>query len=429
MTLAGANVRIHDMMNKNSVSSIDFDVPGLEGEALGKGATAAAGFFASGVACGLRRSGALDLGLLYSEVPCVAAGVYTRNVFRGAPLGVTKTAVEGGSLRAVVVNSANANAATDEGGVEDARRMQALAAHSLGVEAGEVAVASTGVIGERLPMAKIEAGIPGAAATLGAKDDGFAEAILTTDTRQKQVKRTVEVDGKAVTVGGTAKGSGMIHPNLGTMLAFLTTDARVEKDCLQMTLSRSVERGFNRVTVDGDTSPSDMALLLANGVAGNETLALDSPDYPVFAEAVEGVCADLARMIARDGEGATKLVTVNVAGASDEDSASKLAKSVVGSNLVKAAVFGEDANWGRALNALGYSGVAFDVSKATIRFGGVEVFRDGEPVPHDVAGANAQLSGEEVVISVELGEGDAEATAWGCDLTYGYVEINGSYRT
>lgn len=416
-------------MNKDSVNRIKLASSVEAGEVSGKGVTAAAGFFASGVSCGVRRKGVLDLAVLYSEVPCVAAGVYTRNAFRGAPLSVTGAAVADGTLRAVVVNSANANAATGAGGVKDARRMQAVAARSLGVGVGEVAVSSTGVIGERLPMKKIEAGIADASSTLGAKDDGFADAILTTDTRPKQVKRTVEVDGKVVTVGGTAKGSGMIHPNMGTMLAFLATDANVEKEYLQEAFSRAVERSFNRVTVDGDTSPSDMALLLANGVAENAEVTSEHPDHEAFEEAVEEVCAGLARMIARDGEGATKLITVNVEGAGDEKSASALAKSVVGSNLVKAAVFGEDANWGRALNALGYSGVAFDVSKVAIRFGEVEVFRGGEPVPHDTDTANAELSGDEVVISVDLGEGEAAATAWGCDLTYGYVEINGSYRT
>ncbi len=359
----------------------------------------------------------------------MVAGAFTQNAFRGAPLGVTEGAVEGGALRAVVVNSGNANAATGAAGVEDARRMQEVAADALGVAASTVAVASTGVIGERLPMSNIEDGIMDAAATLGNRDDGLAEAILTTDTRPKQVKKTVEVDGRTVTVGGTAKGSGMIHPNMGTMLAFLTTDAEVEKEYLQRTFSRAVERSFNRVTVDGDTSPSDMALLLANGVAGNGVLDENHPDRAAFAEAVEEVCRGLAKMIARDGEGATKLITVNVSGAGDEASASALAKSVVGSNLVKAAVFGEDANWGRALNALGYSGAEFDVSGASISFGEIEVFKNSEPVPHDPGKANAQLSGEEVVITVTLREGEAQATAWGCDLTYGYVEINGSYRT
>ena len=385
------------------------------------------GFLAGGVTCGVRNSGRRDLGLLFSEAPCAAAGVYTRNVFKGAPLAVTREAV-GGGLRAVVVNSGNANAATGSQGQEDAYRMQALAAETLGVEAREVAVASTGVIGVHLPMERIEQGIPAAASELDADGSGFAEAILTTDTRIKQATVQVEVGGKTVTVGGTAKGSGMIEPNMGTMLAFLTTDAAVEKDCLQEALRRATDRSFNRITVDGDTSPSDMALLLANGTAGNEPLSPESPDYPAFAAAVETVARGLAKEIARDGEGATRLVEVVVEGARDEESAARLAKAVVGSNLVKAAVFGEDANWGRVLVAMGYSGVAFDPSDVELYFGPVKVFA-GEPVPHDEAEANSALKGEEVQILARLGEGEASATAWGCDLTYKYVEINGSYRT
>ncbi|MGB3681302.1 MAG: bifunctional glutamate N-acetyltransferase/amino-acid acetyltransferase ArgJ [Rubrobacteraceae bacterium] len=406
-------------MNKDSTISIKF---------VQDGAVAPLGFVAGGVVCGVRNSGRRDLGLLYSETSCVAAGVFTRNVFNGAPLTVTREAVGEDSLRAIVVNSGNANAATGDQGVDDAYRMQALAAEALGVEAREVAVASTGVIGVHLPMEKIEKGIPSAAAGLNKDGDEFADAILTTDTRIKQVAVQVEVGGETVTVGGTAKGSGMIEPNMGTMLAFLTTDAAVEKGCLQETLGQATDRSFNRVTVDGDTSPSDMALLLANGMAGNDPLTLDSPDYPAFAAAVEAVTQGLAKEIARDGEGATKLVEVVVEGARDEESAARLAKSIVGSNLVKAAVYGEDANWGRVIVAMGYSGTAFDPSGVKLYFGPVKVFA-GEPVPHDEAEANAALAGDEVRITARLSEGDASATAWGCDLTYEYVEINGSYRT
>jgi glutamate N-acetyltransferase / amino-acid N-acetyltransferase len=307
--------------------------------------------------------------------------------------------------------------------------MQALGAEALGLEAGEVAVASTGVIGVRLPMDRISFGISAASGELGEGDEGFAESILTTDTRAKEAIARVEIGGRIVTVGGTAKGSGMIHPNMGTMLAFLTTDAAVEKSCLNETLSRVTDRTFNRVTVDGDTSPSDMALLMANGAAGNERLTLDSPDYPAFAEAIEDVARTLAREIARDGEGATRLVEVAVEGAASEESAAMLAKSVVGSSLVKAAVFGEDANWGRLLTAMGYSGEVFDPAGVELWFGPIKVFSDGEPVPHEEAEANATLAAGEVKITVRLGEGDASATAWGCDLSYEYVRINGSYRT
>jgi glutamate N-acetyltransferase/amino-acid N-acetyltransferase len=408
------------MMNKDATIGI---------KTLSGGATAPEGFVAGGVVCGVRNSGRRDLGLLFSERECTAVAVFARNVVRGAPLEVTREAVESGSVRAVVVNSGYANAATGQKGLEDAYAMQTLASEVLGIEAREVAVASTGVIGERLPMDKITAGIEVAAVELGRDGAGFAEAILTTDTRPKEVAVRVEVRGTTVTVGGTAKGSGMIHPNMGTMLAFLTTDAAVEKRCLQETLSRITERTFNRVTVDGDTSPSDMAILLANGAARGDTLTLDSPGYPAFAGAVEEVARALAKEIARDGEGATRLVEVVVGGAKDEETAVALAKSVVGSNLVKAAVFGEDANWGRVLTAMGYSGVSFDPDGVELWFGPIKVFAGGEPVPHEVAEANATLSTGEVTITARLKEGDASAAAWGCDLTYEYVTINGSYRT
>jgi glutamate N-acetyltransferase / amino-acid N-acetyltransferase len=384
---------------------------------------------ACGVECGVRGYGARDLGLLFSERGCASAAVFTRNVVKGAPLVVTRETVEGGDVRAVVVNSANANAATGQKGLEDACEMQALAAEALGIGAAEVAVASTGVIGEHLPMGRISSGTEDAAAGLSRDGAGFAEAILTTDTRTKEAAARVEIGGKTVAVGGTAKGSGMIHPNMGTMLAFLSTDAAVEKGCLQEALSAATERTFNRVTVDGDTSPSDMVVLLANGAAGNEPLTTGSADYPAFAEAVEGVARSLAKEIARDGEGATRLVEVVVEGAADEDSASALAKAVVGSNLVKAAVFGEDANWGRVLTAMGYSGSSFDPDGVELWFGPVKVFENGEPVEHEEAQANAALAAREVSITARLSEGDASAVAWGCDLTYEYVRINGSYRT
>jgi glutamate N-acetyltransferase / amino-acid N-acetyltransferase len=394
------------------------------------GATAPGGFSAAGVACGVRYEGRRDLGLLFSnEAGGTAAVALTRNLLRAAPLLVTGGAVESGDVRAVVVNSGIANAATGERGLENARGMQALVAAELGLEPSEVAVASTGVIGEHLPMDRIEAGIKDAAAALSDDGSGFAEAILTTDTRTKEAVATVEVAGKTVTVGGVAKGSGMIHPNMATMLAFVTTDAVVEKECLQSALSRATERTFNRMTVDGDTSPNDMVLLMANGAACNEPLTQGSLNYPTFEEAVEAVMRELAREIARDGEGATRIVEVVVEGAGDEASAATLAKAVAGSNLCKAAVYGEDANWGRVLNAMGYSGVTFDPESVDLYFGPVKVFAKGEPVPHDPAEANATLAGDEVIITARLEEGTASATAWGCDLTEEYVRINGSYRS
>jgi glutamate N-acetyltransferase/amino-acid N-acetyltransferase len=394
------------------------------------GATAPVGFSAAGVACGVRYEGRRDLGLLFSkEAGGTAAVALTTNLLRAAPLLVTGEAVEGGDVRVVVVNSGVANAATGQRGLENAYRLQALAAAELGLEPGQVAVASTGVIGEHLPLDRIEAGIKDAAAALSDDGSGFAEAILTTDTRTKEAVATVEVGGKTVTVGGVAKGSGMIHPNMATMLAFVTTDAVVEKECLQSALSGATKRTFNRITVDGDTSPNDMVLLMANGAAGNDPLTQGSPDYPAFEEAVEAVMRELAREITRDGEGATKLVEVVVEGATDQASAAKLAKAVAGSNLCKAAVYGEDANWGRVLNAMGYSGVPFDPEGVDLYFGPVKVFAKGEPVLHDPAEANATLAGDEVRVTARLGEGKASATAWGCDLTEEYVRINGSYRS
>lgn len=408
-------------MNKDSTARIE-TVPG--------GATAPEGFVSAGVSCGIRHEGVPDLGLLVSERACRAAGVFTRNAVRGAPLGVTREAVdEGPGVRAVVVNSGIANAATGRRGVEAAYQTQAAAAGLLGLANEEVAVASTGVIGEHLPVERVERGLGEAVAGLSRDGAGFAEAILTTDTRTKEAAVRVDLGGETVTVGGTAKGSGMIEPDMGTMLAFLTTDAAVERDCLGDTLRGVVEETFNCVTVDGDTSPSDMALLLANGAAGNETLTTGSPEYPLFQEAVGAVCRALAKEIARDGEGATRLVEVRVEGARDEASAAALARSVVGSSLVKTAVAGEDANWGRVLVAMGYSGVPFDPEEAELYFGPVKVFSAGEPAPHDAAEANRALADEEVYITARLREGVASAVAWGCDLTYEYVRINGSYRT
>ena len=409
------------MMNKN---------PEIGIKATTGGATAASGFLAAGVACGMRYEDRRDVGLLLSEeAGGTAAVVITTNVVKAPPLLVTEYAVESGNVRAVVVNSGIANAATGKRGLEDAYTMQALAAAELGLEPKEVAVASTGVMGEYLPMDRVETGIKEAAASLSGEGSGFAEAILTTDTRTKEAATRVRIGDASVTVGGVAKGSGMIHPNMATMLAFVTTDAAVEKECLQNTLRRATEKTFNRVTVDGDTSPNDMVLLMANGAAGNEPLTSDSPDHPAFEETVEAVMRELTKEIARDGEGATKLVEVVVEGAKDEASAAALAKAVVGSNLVKTAVFGEDANWGRVLNAMGYAGVSFEPEGVELYFGPVKVFADGEPVPHDEAEANATLAEDEVLISARLQEGTASATAWGCDLTYEYVQINGSYRT
>jgi glutamate N-acetyltransferase/amino-acid N-acetyltransferase len=392
--------------------------------------TAPEGFLAAGVSCGVRRKGLRDVGLLYTPSErTAAAAVYTTNVVKAAPVRVAREAVEAAEVRALVVNSGNANAATGERGLRDAYEMQRLAAEELGLAPRQVVVASTGVIGEYLPVDRVGSGIREAAASLSRDGRSFAEAILTTDTCTKEAVARVEIGGATVTVGGTAKGSGMIHPDMATMLAFITTDAAVERECLEATVRRAADRTFNRITVDGDTSTNDMVLLLANGVAANEPVTLGAPEYPVFYAAVEDVMRELARQIARDGEGATRLLEVVVEGAPDEGAAAALARSVAGSSLVKAAVFGEDANWGRVLCAMGYAGVGFDPESTRISFGPVEVFAAGAPVPHDVEAANAALAGDEVYITASVGEGPGAATAWGCDLTYEYVRINGDYRT
>lgn len=393
------------------------------------GVTAPEGFTATGVGCGIREEGRPDLGILLSHSPTEAAAVYTSNVVQAAPLTVARGAVDHGDIRAVVVNSGNANACTGRRGLQDAYKMQAVTAEQLGLEKHQVAVASTGVIGEYLPMTRIEAGIRDAVPKLNRNGEGFAEAILTTDTVTKQSGAWIRIKDSIVTIGGTAKGSGMIHPNMATMLSFITTDAAVEKEALQTAVSQATERTFNRITVDGDTSTNDMVLLLANGAAGNEPLTVESPDYPAFYSAVEEVMRDLAIQIARDGEGATKLIEAVVEGAPDEAMAAAVAKSIVGSSLVKAAIFGEDANWGRVIAAMGYAGVDFDPDGVELYFGPVKVFAGGEPLPHDPEEAASILKGDEVRVTARLNRGGASATAWGCDLTYEYVKINGSYRT
>jgi glutamate N-acetyltransferase/amino-acid N-acetyltransferase len=336
----------------------------------------------------------------------------------------------------VIANSGNANACTGEAGIEAARRMAALAADRLGIAPGEVAVASTGVIGVPLPMAPIEKGIGALAASLSAGAEGHGaalEAIMTTDTRKKDGALELVLGGVPVRLGGMVKGSGMIHPNMATMLAFITTDAALTAEVLDRALRRAVKHSFNRVTVDGDTSTNDIILVMANGAAGNGPIGIDGTDAAAFADALEALCIKLARAMARDGEGASKLLTVTVRGAADEDAAEILAKSVASSNLVKAACFGADANWGRVLCALGYAGVPFDPALADVVYaspaGEILLCRGGGPVPFSEDEARRILSEEEIEIRITLGSGPGEAAAWGCDLSYDYVRINGDYRS
>lgn len=389
--------------------------------------TSPEGFSAGGVHCGLRKK-KLDFGWIRSEVPASAAGVYTLNAFRAAPLKITKASLDkDGKLQAIVVNSANANACTGRQGELDALEMQKLSAEKMGMEPDMVAVASTGVIGVPMPMEKIYQGI----GMMDEADDAmsFEEAILTTDTVTKHFAVQLDIDGKQVTIGGAAKGSGMIHPNMATMLSFITTDAAVEPESLNLALRKTTDKTFNMITVDGDCSTNDMVLVLANGKKNNRVLSETHPEWGGFTNALQMVMEELAKMIAKDGEGATKLIEVTVKGASSEETAKKIAKTIISSNLVKTAVFGADPNWGRIVCAAGYSGEPVNPEKICISLGNLEVVNKGLPLPFDEMEGKAYLKNGEVKLTVDLQDGVHEATAWGCDLTYDYVKINASYRT
>ena len=398
------------------------------------GVCAARGFQASGVHCGIRKSRTKkDLALIYSTVPAHAAAVYTTNLVKGAPLTVTKAHIADGFAQAVICNSGNANTC-NANGIEIAEKMSALVADALPVKAEDVVVASTGVIGQPLNIEPIAAGIVPLAEALS--EDGSAdacEAIMTTDTKKKEIAVEFSLGGKTCRLGGIAKGSGMIHPNMATMLVFLTTDAAISSAMLQKALSGDIQNTFNMISVDGDTSTNDMVTILANGLAGNKEITDEGENFSAFMEALNTVNVYLCRAIAADGEGATKLLECAVSGADDIKTAKTVAKSVICSSLTKAAMFGEDANWGRVLCAIGYSGAAVDVGKVGVTFrsagGCVEVCRDGAGVPFSEELAAQILHEKEIEILVSLGSGSATATAWGCDLTYEYVKINGEYRT
>ncbi|MDG0873597.1 bifunctional glutamate N-acetyltransferase/amino-acid acetyltransferase ArgJ [Paenibacillus thiaminolyticus] len=391
------------------------------------------GFRAGGLHCGLKKTDRNDLGAIVCDVAATAAAVYTTNAFQAAPLAVTRASLaEAGTLRAVLVNSGNANACTGKQGEADAYRMRSAFAAQLGFAPHEVAVASTGVIGEPLKMDRVERGMAALPARLTAEADGaeqFAQAILTTDLVKKEACAAVTVNGKSVTVAGAAKGSGMIHPNMATMLGFVTTDAAIERSALERLLRQTTDVTFNMITVDGDTSTNDMLLAMASGLAGNEPLHEGHPAWAAFAAAFRYICGQLAQAIARDGEGATKLIEVNVIGAVTEDAAQAIAKSIIGSSLVKSAAFGADANWGRIIAAVGYSGQPVNVDTVDIHIGPIEVLKQSTPVPFDEDAGLNYLKGDTVHIHVDLHMGTGAATAWGCDLTYDYVRINAAYRT
>ncbi|MEF2968113.1 bifunctional glutamate N-acetyltransferase/amino-acid acetyltransferase ArgJ [Paenibacillus sp. M1] len=396
--------------------------------------TSPKGFQAGGLHCGLKKTTRNDLGAIVCEVPAVAAAVYTTNVFQAAPLKVTRESIASGGrkLQAIVVNSGNANACTGQQGEADAYAMRVAAAEAFGLPEHYVAVASTGVIGELLPMDRVQrgiAGLPAAVAVDGEGAEQFCQAILTTDLVKKEVCVRLAVDGREVLIAGAAKGSGMIHPNMATMLAFVTTDAAVEPQALQSLLGATTDVTFNMITVDGDTSTNDMLLAMASGLADNRPLAPGHPDWEAFAAAFRHVCETLAQAIARDGEGATRLVEVTVEGAVTDESARRIAKTVVGSSLVKSAVFGADANWGRVIAAVGRAGEPVNPDTVDIRLGDIVVLSGSRPVPFDEEEALAYLQGDTVVFHIDLHNGKGGATAWGCDLTYDYVRINAAYRT
>ena len=398
------------------------------------GVAAPKGFTAGGIHCGVRGSSTKkDLAMIYSETPCTAAAVYTQNKVYGAPITVTRANIADGRAQAVICNSGNANTCNADG-VEKAEKMCELAGTALGLSASDIIVASTGVIGQVLPIEPIEKGVTMLAPLLSA-DGGTdaAEAIMTTDTEAKQEAYEIEINGTPVRIGAMAKGSGMIHPNMATMLGFLTTDAAISAELLQKALKLAADDTFNMVSVDGDTSTNDMVAVLANGMAGNAPITEEGPEFGQFLSVVREICTSMAKKIAGDGEGATKLVECTVTGAPSLPLAKAVAKSVITSSLTKAAMFGADANWGRILCAIGYTEGDFTVDTIRVDIssakGSILVCENGAGVAFDEGKAKEFLLQEEIHIEIGMGQGDAQATAWGCDLTYDYVKINGDYRT
>ncbi|MDQ6673685.1 MAG: bifunctional glutamate N-acetyltransferase/amino-acid acetyltransferase ArgJ [Chloroflexota bacterium] len=391
-------------------------------------ATSATGFRAGALAAGIKASGKPDLGIWTADVDCVAAATFTPNKFAAAPVLLSRERVRGGTARAVVFNAGNANACNGPQGLDDAREMTRLAAEHLGVAPELLLVASTGIIGVPVPMDRVRAGLP----RVQVRPDGgheAAQAIMTTDTRPKECAVGVEIDGHQVRIGAMTKGVGMIHPNMATMLAFIGTDASLDAAFASEALKRAVDRTFNMISVDGDTSTNDSCFLLANGLSGAPTLTASSADAERFAAALEAVCTDLARKMAADGEGASKLLQVDVTGAASEGDARAAARAVVGSSLVKAALHGADPNWGRVLCAVGNSTAQVDAARAALWIGGVQVARDGVGTGASKADASAEMNGAEVFMRVDLGVGTGAARAWGCDLTEAYVVENSAYST
>ena len=403
-------------------------------EIIKGGVCAAKGFKANGIHCGIRHNRTKrDLALIYSEVPATAAAVYTTNLVKGAPLKVTKSHIADGIAQAVICNSGNANTC-NANGIEIAEKMSEIVANKLGIKQNDVVVASTGVIGQPLNITPIANGMDALAEGLSVDGGKFAaEAIMTTDVKAKEIAVEFTVGGKKCRMGGIAKGSGMIHPNMATMLVFITTDVKISAEMLNKALKSDIQQTFNMISIDGDTSTNDMVTVLANGMAENEEIVSEGEDFNTFMSAINTVNVALCRMIAGDGEGATKLLECAVSGAKTLDIAKTVAKSVICSSLTKAAMFGADANWGRVLCAIGYSGAKVDVDKIDVAFssnkGVIDVCKNGSGVEFSEEKAKEILLENEITIVVNLNDGEYSSKAWGCDLTYDYVKINGDYRT
>ena len=399
------------------------------------GVTSPKGFLSSGIHCGIKKNkDKKDLALIISEKECNAAAVYTKNQVKGAPLLVTKEHLKNNTANAIIINSGNANTCTGDTGLDNAKKMCEFVANALNYSTEDVIVASTGVIGVQLDIDKIKDSIPSLVGSLS--ENGYltsTEAIMTTDTFEKTLALEIELSGKRVTIGAMAKGSGMIHPNMATMLSFITTDINISPTLLDKALKDSVNISYNRISVDGDTSTNDMVTILANGLAENNLIDEENEDYLLFLEALKTINISLAKMIAKDGEGATKLIECTVLNAKSEEEGELLSKSVISSSLVKAAIFGSDANWGRILCALGYSGIDFDPLKVDLTFGSsagaIKVCENGSPLNFSEEIAKNILLEKEVQILVDMKAGKNSVTCWGCDLTYDYVKINGDYRS
>lgn len=395
-----------------------------------QGVTFAKGFTAAGVKAGIKKSGNLDVAVIYTKTQAVVAGTFTQNKVAAAPVYVSKEVVATGTAHAIVANAGCANACTGQQGLDDAHKMAQIAADELGVNADDVIVGSTGVIGVNLPMDKLEAGIKDAVANLSADgSDNAGRAIITTDTHSKSVTCEFELSGKTVRMGAIAKGSGMIRPNMATMLCYITTDIAIDQTLLQKAVSGCVEKSFNMISVDGDMSTNDMVIVLANGEANNAKITEENADYQIFFDKLMMLCTELAKQIAADGEGASKFLTINVKGAKSFADAKTVGMAIANSPLVKTAFFGEDPNWGRVICAVGYSGADMVPEKTVVKFGGITIFANGTGATYDEKALAHVMKEKDIVIDIELNMGQEDATVWSCDLSYEYVKINGEYHT